>query len=134
MIIGLAGGSAADRRAFANRLQSIESGPQLWEWSVTAPHETRAASLVAYLQGRHRLRRQRGKVLGLLYTHVLLEEEAQALRSAGGVIWHVRGYPSQHVRNRHGDLQVTSADDGDEYTLGPAEALSELLLQRRERA
>lgn len=131
MIIGLAGGSPEDRQAIANRLISIENGPALWEWAVDAPHGTRAASLEAYLQGRHRLRRQRGKSVGLIYTHVLVEDEARALRAAGGVIWHVRGIPSRLVMNRHGDLQVTVSEDGDEHALGPAEALSEFILQRR---
>lgn len=134
MIIGLAGGSREVRQAFADRLLSIENGPRLWQWAVEAPHSTRAASLVAYLAGRRRLRKRSGKAVGLLYTHVELEEEAHALREAGGVIWHLRGLPSRLVRNRHGDLQVAISEDGDGHALGPAEALSELILKRRRRA
>ncbi|WP_339535691.1 hypothetical protein [Pseudomonas hunanensis] len=132
MIIGLAGGSPEDRQAVADSLQAIKNGPSLWAWSVESPLDTRAESLAAFLRGRRRQRRVRGqRPQGLLYTHVLLETEAQALRDAGGVIWHVRGAPSRMVANRHGDLQVTPEDDGAGHYLGPAEALSELLLSRR---
>lgn len=132
MIIGLAGGSPEDRQAVADSLQAIKNGPSLWAWSVESPLDTRTESLMAFLRGRRRQRRVRShRPQGLLYTHVLLETEAQALRDAGGVIWHVRGAPSRMVANRHGDLQVTPEEDGSGHYLGPAEALSELLLSRR---
>jgi hypothetical protein len=65
---------------------------------------------------------------GLLISHVLSAEEAQAIRARGGSLWHVMGEPSDVISIQPGDLPVTAFAGGCRHYLDAIEAYSEVLL------
>lgn len=131
LLIGLAGGTADAR----NRIAGVLSRPSigLADLLPGAPDHcsprfegSRARVLSAALVESPRRRDP-----GLVYAHVLGEAEAEALRAAGGFVWHLRRPFSSTVAIRRGELLVTDRIGGDGNYLDPEEALSEVLLMRR---
>ena len=129
IVIGLAGGTAANREAIAARLQD-EGGQQLAVWAIRGNHlnDSRARSVARALESGP------APVKGLVLSHVLTEEEAEVIRANGGHMWHVFGPVSSAVVIRRCDLLVTVKEGGDRHWLDPIEALSEVVLSHAGRA
>lgn len=128
LVIGLAGGTLEQREAIAARLQA-DGGRQLAVMSVTGYRigDGRANTISRALD---KARTGREVVPGLVFAHVLTEEEAVVIRKHRGHVWHVYGVPSRNVVIRHGDQLVTEREGGERHFLDPIEALSEVLLAR----
>lgn len=131
LLIGLAGGTAEARNAIARALARPDLGlvdllPGTSEHCRPHMHAVRARALAAALTESPRRRDP-----GLVYAHVLGEAEAEALRAAGGSVWHLARPLSETVPIRQDDLLVTDRHGGQGAYLDPEEALSELLLKRR---
>lgn len=128
LVIGLAGSTLESREAVARRLHE-DGGRQLVVWAMTGYRigDGRANTLARALEGA---KAGRQPVEGLVFTHVLTEEEARVIRKHGGFVWHVCGMPSNNVVIRQGDLLVTETEGGERHFLDPIEALSEVLLAR----
>ncbi len=131
LLIGMAGGTPEARNTIARRLMRLDVGlvdlmPGVPDHcrSHMVPGRTRALS--AALADTPRRRDP-----GLIYAHILCEAEADALRAAGGFIWHLCRPFSAVVAIRHGELIVTDRVGGQGSCLDPDEALSEVLLKRR---
>lgn len=131
LLIGLAGGTHEARCAIANFLMRpciglVEVLPLGLSDCRPGSEFVRARALSAALVHRPRRRDP-----GLLHPHVLSEAESQALREAGGFVWHLVRPLSSAVRIQRGDLLVTDrfGELGDQ--LDPEEALCEVLLKRR---
>jgi len=131
LLIGLAGGTFEARRAIASYLMRpafglVELLPLGAYDCSSAAESVRARALEAALANSPRRRDPH-----LLHTHVLTESESQALRDAGGFVWHLVRPFSRAVRIRHGDLLVTDRFGELGQHLDPEEALCEVLLKRR---
>lgn len=131
LLIGLAGGTAEARTAIARCLVRMDLGlvdllPGDPGQANPTTDQARAKVLTAAL--RHSPRRRDP---GLIYTHILGEAEAKALREAGGYVWHLCRPFSRTVAIKHGELMVTDRFGGHGDQLDPEEALSEVLLRRR---
>ncbi|MEZ0197360.1 hypothetical protein AB9U01_25235 [Pseudomonas qingdaonensis] len=131
LLIGLAGGTAEARTAIARYLVNLDLGladllPGASEHCRPHLHVARARVLAAALAQAPRRRDP-----GLVYAHVLGEAEADALRAAGGFVWHLCRPCSPTVAIRRGELMVTERPGGQGEHLDPEEALSEVLLKRR---
>lgn len=131
LLIGLAGGTAEARNAIARCLVRLDLGlvdllPGVSDQCRPQMVGARARALSAALQQSPRRRDP-----GLIYAHILGEGEAEALRAAGGFVWHLCRPFSRTVAIRHGELLVTDRIGGQGDHLDPEEALSEVLLKRR---
>lgn len=131
ILIGLAGGTADARGAIARQLVRMDLGlvdllPGAAIFSSQRMEGARTRVLAAALAQSPRRRDP-----GLIYSHVMTEGEAAALRAAGGSIWHLCRPFSRTVAIRHGELIVTDRIGGQGEHLDPEEALSEVLLRRR---
>lgn len=131
LLIGLAGGTFEARRAISAFLMRPDIGlvevlPLSLSDFSPASEFVRARALSAALEHRPRRRDP-----GLLHPHVLSEAESQALRAAGGFVWHLARPLSSVVRIQRGDLLVTDRFGELSEHLDPEEALCEVLLNRR---
>ncbi|MBH3307955.1 hypothetical protein I5P84_00615 [Pseudomonas mosselii] len=131
LLIGLAGGTAEARKTIARSLVRLDLGlvdllPNASEHCSPHMEGVRARALSAALAESPRRRDP-----GLIYAHILGEGEAEALRAAGGFVWHLCRPFSRTVAIRHGELLVTDRFGGHGDHLDPEEALSEVLLKRR---
>lgn len=131
LLIGLAGGTFEARRAIAGYLMRPDIGlvevlPLSLSDFSPASACVRARALAAALTHRPRRRDP-----GLLHPHVLSDAESQALRAAGGYVWHLVRPLSSTVRIQRGDLLVTDRFGELGEQLDPEEALCEVLLKRR---
>ena len=130
LLIALSGGSAAEREAIADRL--IDSGKgQLVAFAQATPKSAYGAGRARILQDALAGMDDAPPALGgVVVVHCLAEEEAEVVRSRGGVVWHVYGAPSGLVVIRHGDPIVTDGLSGFRHVREPLEALSEHLISR----
>lgn len=131
LLIGLAGGTAEARNAIARCLVRLDLGladllPGASDHCKPHMEGVRVRALSAALAESPRRRDP-----GLIYPHVLGEAEADALRAAGGFVWHLCRPLSRTVAIRKGELIVTDRFGGLGAQLDPEEALSEVLLKRR---
>lgn len=131
LLIGLAGGTAESRNAIVRSLVRLDLGlvdllPGVSDHCRPQMEGVRARALSAALAESPRRRDP-----GLIYAHILAEGEAEALRAAGGFVWHLCRPFSRTVAIRHGELLVTDRLGGHGDHLDPEEALSEVLLKRR---
>lgn len=132
LVIGLAGGALKSREAVARAL--VERGGQQFaecNFGGENYYARRVERLEVAIDSA-----QAGRPLApaLVFTHLLTEGEAQALRRRGGYVWHVLGPVSVDVVIRLGDQRVTERPGGERHWLDPLEALSEVLLQRAQAA
>ncbi|MNO88436.1 hypothetical protein D3C76_798850 [compost metagenome] len=131
LLIGLAGGTHESRRAIAGYLMRPAFG--LVELLPLGAYDCSSAS--EFVRGRALEaalgQRPRRRDPGLVHAHVLSEVESQALREAGGFVWHLVRPFSRSVRIRHGDLMVTDRFGEVGEQLDPEEALCEVLLKLR---
>ena len=144
VLIGLYGGKPASRVCVATKL---ETHPMTRVNVLSLPFipgasgEARAALVAeqgparARLLDQHLARLDRRKdAPHLVVTHVESLEEVAAIRARGGVMWFVKGVPSDIIPIQPGDLGV-SLTPGDSHYLYPAEALhQEIMNQRRAQA
>ena len=144
LLIGLYGGKASSRVCVAT---TLETHPMARVNVLSLPFipgmsgEVRAALVAqegparARLLETHLARLDRRKdAPHLIITHVESLEEVAAIRARGGVMWYVKGVPSDIIPIQQGDLGVSLASVDDNY-LCPAEALhQELINQRQARA
>lgn len=131
LLIGLAGGTVEARNAIVRSLVRLDLGlvdllPGASNDCSPQMQSVRARALAAALAEAPRRRDP-----GLIYAHILGEGEAEALRAAGGFVWHLCRPFSRTVAIRHGELLVTDRLGGQGNHLDPEEALSEVLLKRR---
>lgn len=126
ILIGLAGGKEEAREQVARRLE--KAGQHIKAFAILGSRtgDGRARTLERALEGFER----GGKLGGLVFTHLLTEAEADALRERGGHVWHLADPVSGVVPIRRGEPLVTLTAGGDRHLLCPLQALSDVLLCR----
>lgn len=133
LLIALSGGTPSERVEIADRLVSSGKG-QFAAYAQATPSADYALRrldvLRAFLGGSVEPSDAPSPVEGLVIAHCLTEQEAQEVRSRGGVVWHLYSRPSGTVSIRQGDVMVTDGQAGFRHVREPLEALSELILSR----
>ncbi|WP_110636283.1 hypothetical protein [Salinicola salarius] len=136
IFIGLAGSTMARRDnmglAIVEAGMRMAGGPRrLVRHGICSPEPTDVRDEITRARRTRELAQDmRGtKFSGAVFTHVLTEEEARAIRDMGGEIWHVEGMPSDRVVIRRLDQMVTDTEGGSRHYLDATEALSEMVLQ-----
>ena len=126
-IIGLVGGSVAERDAVAAAFYQVDK-TTLGIFSLRDPvnGEARAKLLDEVII---KLNHSKYRNKGLVLPHVITREEAQWITAKGGFLLHVDGMPSRCIPIKHHDLLVTAKPDGYRHYLGPLEALSEVIIR-----
>lgn len=141
VLIGLYGGKAASRVCVATKLEThpaarvnVLSLPPIPGMSG----EARAAQVAEEGPARARLLEthlarldRRQDAPHLVITHVESLEEVAAIRARGGVMWFVKGVPSDIIPIQPADLGV-SLTPGESHYLYPAEALHQELMTQRQ--
>jgi hypothetical protein len=129
ILIGLFGGSPESREEITRVMveaAGIELGTYRLAPSSTLDGEARLEKLAIVLRGVGAQVKDRG----LLITHVMSCEEADAIRARGGRLLYVQGAPSEVIPITLEDLAVTVTPGGYGHYLDPVEAYSEVLLAK----
>lgn len=130
ILIGLFGGSPESREEIT-RVMLTAAGSGLGAYGLSPCQgldgAARAEKLAVVLRGLGPQVKDRGLVI----SHVMTAEEADAVRARGGRLLYVQGVPSEQIAITLEDLAVTVTPGGDRHYLDPVEAYSEILLSYR---
>lgn len=125
ILIGLVGGQPGDRKEIAERLERF-GGCRLTTWGGTDSRSdatrVRDLSLVLRETGSNKA------LGGIVAYNIMSMAEAQEIRRAGGVLWHVMGMPSASIPMERADPKVTHFQGGCRHYLDAIDALQEHLL------
>lgn len=122
MIIGLSGSSEGRREAVAVKLRYLRG---MNNQMVSMPDGRNEPARTRRILQTIEKFPARSVNTNLIIAHVVTAAEAEAVRAAGGFMWHVQGKPSEVVPIMQHDLLVTDTERGDRHFLDPAEAISE---------